>query len=96
MEDLEQTTHDVFYSLAQERGTSVAECCMHFVQFIKSRRFGDLPTEQARLSLDALGGMHPHQMELWTRSDEAMPLCEPAKKYADHMRETDEPLPSLE
>ena len=95
MEDIKQTTHDVFYNLAQERGMSVAECCVHFVQFIKSRRFGDLPTEQARLSLDALDGMHPHQMELWTRSDEAIPLCEPAQKYVDYMRETDEPIRSL-
>ena len=86
----------MFYKLAQERGRSVADCCVHFVQFIKTRRFGDLPDEQARLSLDALDGMRPHQMELWTRSDEAMPLCEPAKKYADYMRDTDEPLPSLE
>ena len=95
MGDIKQTTHDVLDSLARERGISIAECCVDFVEFIKARRFGDLPDERVRMSLDALEALVPHQIELWTRSDEAIPLYESATKYADCMRDTDEPLPSL-
>ena len=80
-------------SLAQDRGSSIAECCVLFVQYIKARQFCDLPDERTRMSLDALEALAPHQMELWTRSDEAIPLCEPAKKYAASMRDDNEPLP---
>ena len=93
--DIKQTTHDVLDSLAQEPGRSIAECCVHFVQYIKARQFCDLPDERTRMSLDALEALAPHQMELWTRSDEAIPLCEPAKKYAAFMRDTTERLPTL-
>ena len=83
-------------SLAQERGRSIAECCVHFAQYIRARQYCDLPDESAQLSLDALEALAPHQMELWTRSDEAIPLCEPAKKYTAFMRDTNEPMPTLE
>ena len=95
MGDPMQSTHDLLSSLAQERGRSIAECCVHFVEYIKARQFCDLPGERARMSLVALEGLAPHQMELWTRSDEAIPLCEPAKKYAASMRDTDETLLAL-
>lgn len=68
---------------------------MHFVQAMKARRYGDLPNEKTQRSLDALEALAPHQMELWTRSDEAIPLCDPAKKYTDYMRESNEQLPLL-
>jgi len=62
---------------------------------MKTKLHGDMLNEQTQLSLDALEALAPNQIELWTRSDEAIPLHEAAKKYADYMRESGEQLLSL-
>ena len=100
MTDEWKTTRDVLMAIAIEYHRTLEQCCHSFVKYIRDRRYGDLPDDNARAALDELEALPLNpleasaiQIDRWLRSQPAELLLEPARKYAQDVRDSGNPPP---